>query len=320
MTFAVPDHWVWDFWIARERETYHLYYLHASRSLGDESLRHRNARIGHATSTDLRAWTDLGVVLKPGTADSHDASATWTGCVVESPDGGWRLFYTGSRFHHPVAHINTQTVLFADSSDLHWFAKRAGFALSADPRWYELRTDGSWHEEAWRDPWVFRDPDGDGWHMLVTARASGDLGRDRGVVGHAWSADQESWEVRPPLSEPGAGFAHLEVPQVVTIEDRHVLLFCCDTAHLAGDRVGTDGGIWAVEIDDVRGPYRASEAYRLTNDDFYAGRAVRKPDGTWSLMAFANRVNDRDLEGYLHDPMPLRWGADGRLTVEQEER
>ncbi len=56
--------------------------------------------------------------------------------------------------------------------------------------------------------------------MLVTARARDGVERDRGVIGHAWSADLRRWEIRPPLSAPGAGFAHLEVPQVVRIEGR----------------------------------------------------------------------------------------------------
>ena len=37
------------------------------------------------------------------------------------------------------------------------------------------------------------DPDGDGWHMLITARAAHGPVDDRGVVGHAWSADLRTW-------------------------------------------------------------------------------------------------------------------------------
>src|SRR5690606_29855766 len=118
-------------------------------------------------------------------------------------------------------------------------------------------------------------PDGDGWHMLTTARAAGVAGRDCGVIGHAWSPDQRTWQLREPLSAPGAGFAHLEVPQTVAIEGRHVLFFSCDSAHLAGARAGHEGGIWAVECDGPLGPFRIDEAYRLTGDERYAGRAVQ---------------------------------------------
>ena len=47
--------------------------------------------------------------------------------------------------------------------------------LEADPRWYEKYDGTAWFDEAWRDPWVFADPGGDGWHMLITARAGGGL-------------------------------------------------------------------------------------------------------------------------------------------------
>ena len=59
LAFRLPDHWVWDFWLADDGDRYHLFYLHAPKSLGDPQLRHRNARIGHASSTDLR-WTNHG--------------------------------------------------------------------------------------------------------------------------------------------------------------------------------------------------------------------------------------------------------------------
>ena len=56
-------------------------------------------------------------------------------------------------------------------------------------------------------PWLVRShPDGDGWHMLVTATArDGEVG-GRGVLGHAWSPDLLTWRVLPPLSRTDSGF------------------------------------------------------------------------------------------------------------------
>ena len=42
--------------------------------------------------------------------------------------------------------------------------------LEPDARWYETAETRQWPDQAWRDPWVFRD--GGLWHMLVTARAN----------------------------------------------------------------------------------------------------------------------------------------------------
>lgn len=152
MTFSLPESWVWDFWTASEGDTTHLFYLHAPKSLGDPELRHRNASIGHATSTDWVHWADHGVVLQRGGAEAPDASATWTGSVYRDPNGLWRMFYTGSRFLSAESTANVETVLMAVSDDLYSWRKDASLHLSADPAWYETLENRTWREEAWRDP------------------------------------------------------------------------------------------------------------------------------------------------------------------------
>lgn len=311
MTFSRPDSWVWDFWIARDGETFHLFYLHAPRSLGDPDLRHRNARIGHAVSADLRAWDDLGVVLGPGPDGSIDASAVWTGCVVRD-DARWLMFYTGSRFFRDGEITNVETVAMAESTDLHDWTKLP-FALGADPERYEVLADGTWHEEAWRDPWVFRV--GDEWHMLLTARARGAADdRDRGVVARARSSDLVEWTVEARVSAPGSGFAHLEVPQVVSGDGVEAVVFSCDSAHLAGDRAGQQGGIWVARRDPETGWIDAGEARLLVDESLYAGRIVRDTDGALSLMGFENVV-DGAFEGRIGDPLRLDADDDGLLVL-----
>lgn len=309
MTFARDDHWVWDFWVADDGDRYHLFYLHAPTSLGDERLRHRNAMIGHAVSRDLRTWDDLGTVLTPGAAGGFDATAVWTGCVVPGPDGEWRLFYTGSRFLADDAPANVESIGMATSRDLHTWQAAPEPVVTADARWYETLADGTWREEAWRDPWVFADPGGDGWHMLITARGRSGAGDDRGVIGHAVSHDLDRWEVRPPLSAPDAGFAHLEVPQIVNVEGHGILLFSCDGAALAGERSGERGGVWQLPIDATTGPFDPSRATLLIDDGHYAGRIVHDRYGDPMLLAFENGSGPAFV-GRISDPMPLRWDAE----------
>ncbi|SDY79364.1 glycoside hydrolase family protein [Herbiconiux ginsengi] len=326
MTFSLPHAWVWDFWTARDGDTFHLYYLHAPKSLGDPELRHRNAAIGHATSVDLVNWADHGVVLEHGAAGDPDATATWTGSVLRDPSGLWRMYYTGSRFLRDDAHTNVETVLMATSTDLRDWTKEGGTSLSADSDWYETLPAGTWHEEAWRDPWIAQDARG-GWHMLVTAR-SRDVApavdpRDRGVIGHVVSADLVTWRTVEPLSAPGEGFAHLEVLQLVEIDGRQVLLFSCDTAHLAGARAGERGGVWAVPVPEdglFSGPLLSlRDAHRVTGDDLYAGRAVLRPNGEWALLGFENIGVNGVFVGRLSDPVPLRWDDAGRLVAQRNE-
>ena len=56
-----------------------------------------------------------------------------------------------------------QTIGAATSTDLEtWHKGPAPPLVTADDRWYERLGGGAWHEEAWRDPWVMRDPGGNG--------------------------------------------------------------------------------------------------------------------------------------------------------------
>jgi beta-fructofuranosidase len=305
LVFSLADHWVWDFWTADDGELFHLFYLHAPKSLGHPDLRHRNARIGHATSTDLVNWTNHGRAFEAGDPGTFDGTATWTGSVVRGHDGKWRMYYTGSRFLSTDSNANIETVGLLESEDLFNWTKLPGPISAADPRWYETLGSSAWPEEAWRDPWVFADPDGKTWHMLVTARAAEGELMHRGVVGHATSSDMRHWDAQPPLSAAGYDFAHLEVLQTVLIRAQHYTIFSCDTPRLAGRRAGEMGGIWWMKTDGPLGRFDVGGAKLLAPQYLYAGRLVADRRGQWHLMAFDNRVANGDFIGSIIDPIPL---------------
>ena len=281
--FALPESWVWDFWFADDGELYHLFFLHAPKSLKDPDARHHSASIGHATSPDLTSWTRVDDVVAHGRPGDCDMLATWTGSVTRHPDGSWFLFYTGARL---VDGKNVQAIAYATSPDLYAWDKQ-GQVAGADGRWYEQLADKGWHDEAFRDPWVFPDPHGDGWHLLITARGRTGPTDDRGVVGHCRSSDLRTWEVCPPLSEVGQGFGQLEVMHTVVVEGQPFLIFSC----LAGDAsaarkaTGTTGGTWAAKAATVLGPYDVAGAKLLADSSLYVGRLVQlrepEPGGSW---------------------------------------
>lgn len=314
MAFSLEHSWVWDLWLADDGDLFHLYYLHAPRDLRDPELRHRNARIGHATSRDLVRWDDHGAVLLPGEEGAFDASAVWTGSIVRGPDRTWRMFYTGARFLSDTSTANVEAIGLATSNDLHNWTKR-DVVVTAEARWYETLGTSRWPEEAWRDPWVFPDPVGTHWHMLVTARANRGEESGRGVIGHAVSRDLDTWEARPPLTAPGEGFGHLEVPQLVERDGRHVLLFSCNSPRLSQHRAGKTGGIWVAPADGPLGPFRLDQSRLLATEELYAGRLVRGRDGAWVLLAFEMSRPGEAFGGRISDPLSVRWDRDTQMPV-----
>lgn len=304
---TLSDTWIWDFWLAREGGWYHLFHLRAPKSLGDPELRHANASIGHAVSADLRSWTVLPPVLSAADGAAVDDVATWTGSVVRGPDGLWRMFYTGVARRDGVP---CQQIALAVSDDLTtWRRYGDGPILHPDPSWYAVPGGPGEPPPHWRDPWVFADPDGDGWHMLITAQSPHGPEGDRGVIGHARSADLVTWELAPPVSEPGSGFGQVEVPQVHLVDGRPVLLFSCLREHLApGRRDGAESaGTWALAVDSLTGPFDVAAARPLTDDSLYSGRLVDGPDGRTVLLAFRNTGPDGRFVGTISDPLPVAW-------------
>ncbi len=312
----LPDSWLWDFWVVRDERTYHLFFLYASRALHVPERRHLRAGIGHAVSTDLTNWERVADAIVRDDPPSFDQTATWTGSVVRGPDGRWSMFYTGTVRRQDGALI--QRIGRATSGDLyHWTKDDRNPLVRADPRWYE--TVGGvdpWRDEHWRDPWVFADPDGRGWHMLITARANHGPVDERGVIAHARSPDLIHWEVCPPLSEP-AGFGHLEVPQVENIDGRWVLVFNCQHTEFSDARRvgGADGGIFLVAAPSPLGPFDIANASVLADRRYYVGKLVRDPDERWVFLAFVDKNDRGEFVGELTDPAPVRWVGD-RLFVE----
>jgi beta-fructofuranosidase len=277
-----------------------LFFLHAPTSLGDPELRHRGARIGHATSGDLTQWRRIADPL-PEPA-SFDDLAQWTGCTVQGP-GAWWLFTTGLARSEDG---RVQRIGSATSTDLiDW--RRTRLVMRADPAWYQL-TSPDWIEEAWRDPWVVRDERGL-WHMYITARAAGGA-RGCGVVGHAVSDDLLAWDVQPPLSDPTGIFEWLEVIQVLEVEGRWVLLFSCLSGQMPGAPAGA-GGVWSVPVDGPGAPVDVGAAVRLTDERLYVGKVVHH-QGAPYFMAFRNQGLDGYFTGGLIDPVPVTWRPDGR--------
>jgi beta-fructofuranosidase len=277
----VPDRRILSGRILDDGTDFHLFFSHAPLAAAD-----RETAIGHAVSTDLRWWDPHGDVVRPIEGPAWDDLAALPGTAIRGPDGRWRLFYAGiSRAEGGLV----QRIGIAASADLISWVRAQQPALSADPFGYEKLGLTGWPDEVWRNPFVFADPSGDGFHMLITARAAGG-----GVVGHAHSTDLDTWEVRPPLTEP-AGFDVLEDPHASIVDGQPLLVF--------SSPVPASAGVWVASGESRLGPWDIVNAQHVEKPGFESGQLVRDHSGRWMLVG--------TLNGEIADPVPVRYGDGG---------
>ena len=244
---------------------------------------------------------------------AFDSWTTWTGSVTKGDDGLWWMFYTGTSREDGG---DVQKVGAAKSKDLLSWNKVSSEALvAADPKQYEMLDYDKWHDQAWRDPWVFKHEDGK-WHMFITARVNDDSldTRDRGTLGHAVSSDMISWEVQAPLITGPSGFGQLEVFQIEEIDGKAVLIWCCGTDELSAASKAKfgEGGMFSVVGESTLGPFDMSTVTRFPHPSLYAARALKHAD-KWYMLGFINEV-DGEFVGEICDPIPIKVSGTG-LTV-----
>lgn len=320
MVIALDDKWIWDSWYARDGDDWHGFFLQADKSIGDPELRHWNVTQGHAVSRDLTAWRHLGTCFGPADGPAWDDYTTWTGSVVRDDGGLWHLFYTGtSRAESGLK----QRIGHATSTDLHhWSRVGDGLCLDLDAALYEEFAPGRWHDRAFRDPWVMKDPRGPGWLMFFTARVSGAAEANAGgAIGLATSPDLETWTLRPPVFS--GSFGQLEVPQVLRLGGRWYCLFCTDAAHwsaaFAAQYPGRPvTGTHYLVADDPLGPWQVAPGPFLdgtAEGRRYAGRIVVTGEGP-VLMGFL-QAGPEGFVGIVDDPVPVRVDDAGRLALQE---
>lgn len=305
MAIRLDKRWIWDSWYVWDGDVCHAFFLSADRSLGDPELRHRSPIVGHAISKDLVNWEMLPDAISPSDQPAFDSWTTWTGSVIKADDGTWWMFYTGSSREDGGL---IQRIGAATSKDLITWEKLGTEPLvEADPTWYELLDTDLWHDQAWRDPWVFRMPGSEQWHMLITARANEGDPRTRGVAGHAVSDDLVNWTVKEPLSVPGQGFGQLEVLQFEIVDGIPIVLFCCGWRELSSSRqesFGQRDATYSVVCNADLTGLDFNNAYGFEQELVYAGRLVQGSDGKWNLLGFRNFENG-EFVGEISDPIPV---------------
>jgi beta-fructofuranosidase len=323
MVIALDDFWIWDSWYVHDGEQWHAFFLKAEKKLGDPELRHFNVSQGHATSSDLVTWRHKGTCLRPSAHPAFDDMTTWTGSVVRGDDGMWHLFYTGGGSAELGLY---QRIGHATSDDLHtWERVGTGQCLDmtgpAAGAYESEHIVGHWHDRAMRDPWVMRDPEGAGWLMYFTARASGiEEQNAAGAIGFATSPDLYTWTLEAPVFV--GGYGQLEVPQVFQRNGHWYCLFCTAAHHFSiATAEATEGGpVTGTHYligDTARGPWRIAPGF-LDGDipcRRYAARICETSDGL-VIMGFADGGREH-FQGFIMDPEPVEIDQNGYLSVQR---
>ena len=321
MTLRLEDSWLWDFWLARDGPDYHIFFLQAPRSLGREELRHWHATIGQAVSQDLRTWQVLPMDLQPSLENPQawDSYTTWTGSVIQH-GGLWYLFYTGGSQRENGL---VQRIGLATSTDLlHWEKHPENPLITANPAWYELLDLKLWHDQAWRDPWVFQDPLDGSFRAFITARVNHGPADGRGVIAQARSEDLVHWTVLPPITTPG-DYGHMEVPQLVNIAGRYYLIFSTSRqryskAHLESLQASPLNGTFYRVSDEPLGSFISATESPLLADQTgstYSGKLMQAPGGGWVYLCVRHFNPQGDFIGEISDPMEVDLSLDGTLKV-----
>jgi beta-fructofuranosidase len=326
MTLALSDKWIWDFWLvdnhASDDGKWHAYFLQADKTLPHPDDRHRNVTQGHAVSDDLVNWTHKGTCFAPSKTKAWDDWTTWTGSVIKDDEGLWHLFYTGTERARDGMH---QRIGHATSTDMQSW-KRVGDGLILDlagenAQHYEEFTPGHWHDRAMRDPWVMKNPDGEGWIMYFTARVPGRAEPNAGgAIGFATSPDLYSWELQKPVYDGGA-FGQLEVPQVFKHGQHWYMTFCTAAHHWSAAYTAYSGdtpksGNHYLMAEHHLGPWYAPKPFLDGANPCkrYAGKIVKR-NGQLFIMGFLDVGPDGKFVGQVSDPVPLRIQPDGTLRV-----
>ncbi|GHH89604.1 mucin-1 [Streptomyces capitiformicae] len=319
MRYAPPGLCVNDFALLRDDDgAYAVLHLQGPWTTEFDHLRMETS-YGRATSTDLVDWRPEGTVFGNGLPGRFDQQAVWTMHPFRHGTG-MAMFYTGVSGLTPDGWpVQSVGLAYSDRTDgTGWRRHGTAPVAEADPRWY--RTG---ERMGWRDPFVVRDDESDGWVMVICAADASLPVEVSGCVAWATSPDLEHWTVHPPLISPG-DVNELECPVLERLDDGTWLLL---------GSIGATRGFEAWTAPRLRGPW--TRRGQLGPTGSYAPRVIPAPDGTRVVLhTTPRRVGLTDTgahcRGMLAQPKSLvvhddsaprlEWwpGLDAWLGEEQE--
>jgi beta-fructofuranosidase len=306
-----PANWMNDpngplYWNGR----YHMFYQY-SPIISNTGPKHW----GHAISSDLVHWRNLGIALAP-TPGGPDKNGCWTGSAVVV-NGVPTLVYTGATWSAESERAERQNgftperqmvAVAEDPNDVNliqWTKIPENPVLASPPP--GLRASG------WRDPSLWKE--GDTWYMVI---GSGEVGKG-GMALLYRSKDIRNWAYLHPLAvakpdpstqDPTRPFASVwECPDFFFLDGKPVLLVARGNSYLTGSY---SDHVFQQELGGQIDFGSAAYAQKTMQDD--QGRRI------WWAWIHEKRSAKAQIAagwaGVMSLPKRLNLRSDGSLGVE----
>ncbi len=314
---------MWDPDMIRRGDEFHLFHLQGIELPAGHPDQNT---IGHAVSRDLYHWTEQPVALRKNEAGAWDGGGYGHFNVFEW-SGRYYMYYTAKSGRPGDV---WDKIGLAESDDLYeWRRYQENPILVPDPRWYESPQDAD-YRKAWRDPFVYHDPETGKFYMFLVGRVREADKQVRGCIACAVSEDLHRWHCREPVYWPKR-FHDLEVPSVFRQDGRYYLIYHAPYLGGPSNYRTTDpyqsSGIWYATSEALLTGYSSPEdevllsrwAAEPSTVRMFSGRSIAV-DGTRWLYYWIHRHpvgsdrSDRN-DCVFPPPKPLLLRADRALEV-----
>ena len=258
---------------------------------------------GHLKTRDFLHWERLPIALAPD--QDYDSAGCFSGGAVELPDGRQLLMYTGVRRGHNadgyLQDIQTQCLAIGDG--LNYEKLRDNPVLDGE----NLPQGGSTID--FRDPKVWRDPDG-AFYAVVGNRTADGSGA---ILLYRW-VENSKWEFVHTLDASHNQYGKMwECPDFFPLDGKQVLITSPQEMSPIGlEFHAGNGTVCLIGEYSPDGGFARQNVQAIDYGlDFYAPQTVETPDGRRIMIAWMQNWDTVNAK-----PYNCRWF--GQMTLPRE--
>ena len=258
---------------------------------------------GHLKTRDFLRWERLPIALAPD--QDYDSAGCFSGGAVELPDGRQLLMYTGvQRGHNADGYLqDIQTQCLAIGDGLNYEKLRDNPVLDGE----NLPQGGSTID--FRDPKVWRDPDG-AFYAVVGNRTADGSGA---ILLYRW-VENSKWEFVHTLDASHNQYGKMwECPDFFPLDGKQVLITSPQEMSPIGlEFHAGNGTVCLIGEYSPDGGFARQNVQAIDYGlDFYAPQTVETPDGRRIMIAWMQNWDTVNAK-----PYNCRWF--GQMTLPRE--